>query len=452
MQSPDRPIWRELTDIAWPIIGLNVLNVLALAIDTAMCGRLPNSEVALTGLGFATQILFLLMVAMIGLTVGSVALVARAHGAGDPARVQHVLEQSTLLTVGLALVVATLGNLVAGPLVSLLGADEASLPETMRYLTPLLTGVVFNYLAVLYGAVLRGAGDTRTPFAVAFAATGINIAVNYGLILGNLGLPSLGVQGAAIGTLCSQAFSAITLALLLRGGIIPHVKMPSRLARVEPELARTLVRVGLPAALDMVVLNAAFLSIIGMLGRIDPLAVAAHGLGLRIQALAFVPGMSVSQATGVVVGQHLGHGDAEGARSVVKTAIVLCSVIMTSIAAVILSFDAEIVSLFGVDPTSALGGYSLTWMQVLGYGLPVVGIYIAFVGMLHGAGATSQSLRINLATTFLFQVPASYVLGFPLEMGAYGVWVAFPLAFVFKAALGAWVYREGSWARTGKTV
>src|SRR5690606_12207526 len=112
-----------------PVIGLNVLNVLSLAVDTAMRGRLPNGADALTGLGYASQIIFLLMVAMMGLVVGSVAVVARAHGADDEARVEHVMRQSTQLTVLLGLLVGVGGNLLAEPMLTILGASGSALEQ-----------------------------------------------------------------------------------------------------------------------------------------------------------------------------------------------------------------------------------------------------------------------------------------------------------------------------------
>jgi len=113
--------------LAWPIVGLNVLNVLALAVDTAMCGRLENSENALAALSYSTQVIFLLMVAMLGLTVGTVATVARAHGARHDERVNHVLVQSSQLTVMLAIAIAVIGNILAPQILTLLGATEATL-------------------------------------------------------------------------------------------------------------------------------------------------------------------------------------------------------------------------------------------------------------------------------------------------------------------------------------
>lgn len=450
--TDQRSISRRLLDLALPIIGLNVLNVLALAVDTAMLGRLPGAEVALTGMGFASQLIFLLMVAMMGLTVGTVAFVARAHGAGQRERVVHILRQSSQLTVLLGVAVAALGNLLGPALMRLLGADDPSMEAGLDYLRPMLLGSVFYYLNILYAAILRGVGNTRLAFWVALASNGLNVVLNYGLILGNYGMPALGIQGAAIGTVCSQLFAVVAIVSLLRQDAVEGVAVPLRPDRIDLPLARDLVRIGTPAAMDMLVLNASFLSIVGMLGRIDPLAVAAHGIGLRVQALAFVPGMSISQATGAMVGNALGASDVERARSVLRSAVVLCAAVMSLLAALIIGASQPIVGLFDVDPASALGGYTLTWINVLGWCMPLVGVYIAIVGLLQGAGATRTSLRINLLATLAFQIPASWALGFPLGLSAFGVWLGFPLAFVVKLALGAAAYRRGDWAKTGDRV
>ena len=439
---------RQLVSLALPVIGLNILNVLALGVDTAMLGRIPDAEVALAGLGFATQLMFLLMVAMMGLTVGSVALVARAHGSGDPERVNHILIQSTQLTVILSIAVALLGNGIAGPLLALMGAGEASQAAGLAYLRPLLWGVVFSYLNILYAALLRGVGNTRLPFWVALVMNVLNALLNYGLILGNYGLPALGIQGAALGTLIAQATAVAIMVSVLASGRVAGVRMPLRPRPVDTPLARDLIRIGTPAALDMVVFNAGFLSIVGMLGRIDQLAVAAHGVGLRIQALAFVPGMSIGQATGAMVGNALGAGKPEEARAAARAAMVLCMVIMTSLGAIFIAAAEPMLILFDIQAGTPLAGYSVTWIRLLGLTMPAVAIYIALVGVFQGSGATRISLRINLIATVL-QIPLSALLGFTLGLGTFGVWFAFPLALALKSVLGVRDYRRGAWAKVG---
>jgi putative MATE family efflux protein len=444
-------VTRELLGLAWPIIGINVLQVLSLAVDTAMVGRTPDGAIALTGMGYASQVVFLLMVAMIGLTVGTVAFVSRAHGAGKDEQVDHILQQSTQLTLLLGLGVALVGNLVAGPILGLLGADAAAMEAGLAYLRPLLTFTVFSYLNLMYAAVLRGLGNTRLAFAVSMLMNGLNVVFNYGLILGNYGLPALGVQGAAIGTVLAQGIAAAIMFGLLNRGVMPRVKTTFRLAPIDRKLAGDLVRIGWPAATDMVVLNAGFLAIIGMLGRIDQYAVAAHGVGLRIQALAFVPGMSISQATGAMVGTALGKEHIEEARQVLRSSVVLCTLAMTAMGAVIVVWSDPIIALFDIGP-GALFDFAVIWLRVLAASMPVVGIYIAFVGLLQGAGATRESLRINIVATLLFQIPLSYVLGFVFDLGALGVWMALPIAFAGKAFWGFFAYRAERWAQTGATV
>jgi putative MATE family efflux protein len=447
--SNKRAIMRQLAGLAWPIVGLNVLNVLALAVDTAMCGRLENSETALAALSYSTQIIFLLMVAMLGLTVGTVATVARAHGAGVHDKVDHVLAQSSQLTIGLSLIIAVVGNLVAPQLLLMLGATEDSLDAGLAYLRPLITFTVFYYLIILYAGVLRGVGNTRLPFTIALASNALNVLLNYGFILGNMGFPALGIAGAAIGTVISQLFAALLMIVLLKRGAVPGVRLSLRPRPVDMALARTLAKVGWPAALDMVVLNAGFLAVVGFLGRLDEVAVAAHGVGLRIQALAFVPGMSVSQATGALVGQALGAGDVNRARMTLRASLVLCVLIMGVPGAVFIGAEHMIISIFDVKEATPLGQYAIEWIEVLGWGMPIFGLHMAFVGLLQGAGETMTSLRINVWTTFLVQIPLCWFLGFEAGLGPFGVWLAIPLAFTTKAALDALAYRSNKWAKVG---
>jgi putative MATE family efflux protein len=448
----DRTIFRRLFDLAMPIVGLNVLSVITLAVDTAMCGRLVDAEQALTALGFASQLIFLLMVAMLGLTVGTVAFVARAHGAGETARVNHVLHQSILLTYLVSVVVAVIGNLGAAIAMEWLGADSEVRDLGVDYLRPLFTFTVFYYMNMLFAAALRAVGNTMLPFAIAAVSNLLNIVLNYGLILGRLGLPALGVKGAAWGTVIAQAVAVILMVLILRRDIVPGVRATLGPTRIDRPLANDLFRVGAPAALDMVILNVAFLSIVGMLARVAQVTVAAHGIGLRIQSLAFVPGLGVSQATGAMVGNALGASNVPEARHVVRAGVILSTIIMTTIGLAIVVGVEPIVAIFDVDPATELGRHSMTWMRILGWGMPIVGVHIALIGMLRGAGATNTSLMINIVGTLIIQVPLSWFLGFVAGWGAFGIWVALPISFFARMCLGIWAYRSGGWAREGASV
>jgi multidrug resistance protein, MATE family len=420
-----------------------------LAVDSALCGRLPNSEPVLAALGFAIQVVFLLMVAMLGLIVGTVALVSRAYGGGDTQRLNHVLVQATQLTALVGIVVASAGAAGAEVILGALGATPQVASLGADYLRPLMLGTPFFYLTILYTGILRGVGNTRIPFLVALGANVVNVVFSYGLILGNLGMPALGVTGAAIGTVIAQLCNMLGLVIVLRSGAVPNLKLPLRVRRIDRELAIELFRIGWPAALDMLVLNAGFMTALGMLGRIDEGAVAAHGLGLRVQALAFVPGLGVGQATAAMVGQALGAGNVERARRIARASMALCVAIMTVLAFIIFAAAYPLAHIFDVASGTKLEAQTVEWMHILGYAMPPAAINIALIGLLQGAGATRTSLRINIWATLGIQVPVALLLGFGLGLDEHGVWWSFPIGFVAKAMLNYAELRRERWAVTG---
>ncbi|MEJ7602288.1 MAG: MATE family efflux transporter [Kofleriaceae bacterium] len=452
LTAPPKSIARQLFRLAVPIIGINVLHVSMLAVDLAMCGRLPNSEVALSALGYATQIVFLLVIVMAGLTVGTVALVSRAYGAGDTERVNHLLTQAAQLTAIVGVTIGCLGAVLAGPILRAIGASEPAVAVGVEYLRPLMLSTPFFYFSLLYAGVLRGVGNTRIPFQCALVASVINLVLVYGLVLGKLGMPALGVSGAAIGTVIAQMCNVTMLVVTLRRGVVANLVLRFRLQRIDPGLTKELFRVGWPAALDVVILNAAALGALAMLSRIDQITVAAHGLGLRVQTLAFVPGLGISMATGAMVGQALGAGDVARAREVTRASMRLCIVIMSTLALAIVAAAYPVLQVFDVTRGSQLEDYAVQAMRILALSMIPAALSISLNGLFQGSGSTWTSLRINVWTTLAIHIPLAYVLAFAFDLGALGVWLSFPFAFVAKSVFSYVAYRQENWAITGTRV
>ena len=276
----------------------------------------------------------------------------------------------------------------------------------------------------------------------------MNILLNYRLILGNLGMPSMGVEGAAYGTVISQAVGVAVLLWRIHGGAVPGVRMPVPFQRVDKGVARDIWRIGWPAAMDMVILNAGFVAVLGMVSWHDELAVAAHAVGLRVQTFAFVPGLAVARAAGAMIGNALGAQDPGQARALARLSMQSCGGLMTVLGLLLLVLARPILTVFDIPPNTPLADYTVEWITILGAGMPITGIWIALAGMLQGAGHTMSSLRINAFSTLAIQIPLCWVLGSLMGMGPFGVWLAFPIGFVFKAILGFIAYRAGAWAET----
>jgi MATE family multidrug resistance protein len=218
---------------------------------------------------------------------------------------------------------------------------------------------------------------------------------------------------------------------------------------LDAPLIRETFRVGIPAALDVVIINVSFIAVLGMLGRIEEVAVGAHGVGLRVQALAFVPGLGVSMACAAMVGQALGAGRVDEARAVTRAAVRLCVVLLVALGALFIVFAEPIVGLFDATPGSRLHELAVEWIRILGVGMPIFGGHLGLTGAFQGAGATRTTLGINLVSTVLLQIPLGVILAFPLGLGVTGVWLSFPLGFILKLALEIIAYRRGAWAKVG---
>ena len=448
-RAPSPSALSELLRLAWPVVGLNVLNVMALIVDAVMCGHLANGEEALMALGFAGQILCLMVVVMMGITVGAVALVARAHGARVRERVQHLFQQSLQLTLILGVVAGALGVASSRPLLRMLGADAAVEDAAFGYLAPLMGATVFAYLNILLGAVLRGVGNTRLALLVAVVVNGLNVLLNGVLIFGLGPVPSFGLAGAAYGTILAQIVGVLLTGYMLRRDVEPALELRLRWAPLDLPLTREILRVGAPAALDMMIMNSALFVIIALLGRAEPLAVAAHGIGMRLQSLAFVPGLSIAQATGAMVGQSLGGGDVGRVREVLRASSKLAAGVLSVLGVLIVVFADPLIALFGAQPGSPLGELTWTWMLLLALGMPLVGAHFAFVGLFQGSGATNTGLTINALTVFFFQVPLSLLLGPVLGFGPLGIWIAFPASYGLKLLLEVVAYRREGWIKVG---
>ena len=432
----------RLLRLAIPIAGLHLLNALVLTVDVAVVGRIDGGQEALTALGFASELLFLLMVGAIGLGVGVVALISRAWGTKDALETAGLAQEAINITWLLGIAVAGLGNLLAVWALRILQADESTIEAALPYLRPMLAGAVLAYLNITLAAILRGAGNTVLAFGIALGVVGLNIALDIGLVLGRFGLPRMGVEGAAYASLIAQGAGVLTYLVATR----LWEKSPlllTALPRFPTHTIRELWRVSRPAMLDLMILEIGFFGMVAMLGYIDQRAVAAHTVGMRIHTLAFLPGLALMEASATLVGGAIGVDDHRTVRRILLRNCRLCIGIQTVLAAVMLSMTGPLVATFGIAPESPSWSYTHDWIRILAAGMPITGAYLACLGTLQGLALTSTAFRINLLSSILVQLPLGFLLAFAFHLGAVGVWLAFPIAYVPRLLLSWWALRSG---------
>ena len=434
---------REILNLAWPVIVANFLQVLATTVDLIMVGRLGVADIAAVGMG--ANLVAFLQIVMIGVTSGTIALVARAFGAHDRAEAEHFLHQSLVAGALLSIPLVIVGTLFA----SAIAAPFSPTPEvqdlTAGFISILFLSAPAQFVIFISIAALRAAGDTKTPLIIGAVENVINFCINYSLIFGNFGLPQLGVRGAATGTAISYTVGAVLFLWLFS-----RRRLRIGLKRERPFAAwgtiRRVMRIGLPAAAEQFAFQMGFLVWIGMVVAFGEDALAAHQIGLRVQSFVFMPGLGMSIASTALVGQSLGAGRSDLAEMAARESTKLSLLVMAGLAAFNFAF-ADLVAYAFVGPGPA-HDLSVTFIRIHATSIPAVGVFFTISGSLRGAGDTRWPLYASLAGTYAIRLPLSALLGYVLGLGVAGVWIGLPAEYYLRSLVVSRRFNGGAWKST----
>ena len=428
-----------LAELGWMSMGI---------VDTIMVAPLGPAAIGAAGIGTSIHMAF--AVFGMGLLLGLDTLVSQAHGAGDHRDCHrwlvHGLVLATVLTI--PVVGVCLGVLAAMPQLGF-----------HREVQPLLEGyfgvVLWSTLPLLlYAAVRRYLQGMHVVAPIAFAlvtANLVNAAANWALIYGQLGLPALGVPGAAWATLISRVYMVGVLWLAAR-----HYDRAraSGLADVSRRISRErlvrLWRLGYPAAAQVSIEVGVFALATALAGRLDPVSSAAHQIALNIAGASFMVPLGVASAGAVRVGNRVGANDPAGAARAGWAAIVLGSGFMCVTALVFLFVPDAIIALFSPGPeVVALGGSLLLIAAVFQL---FDGLQAVATGALRGLGDTRAAMIVNFGGHWLLGLPIAYWLCFPLGMGVRGLWIGLSAGLILCGVVLTWYWhrRITSYTATGR--
>ena len=436
-------IRRSVLNLAWPVIIANFLEVLAGTIDLVMVGRLGVADIA--ALGNGVNLIFFTTTVMIGISAGTIALIARAFGAKNPREADHFLLQSLIAGLLLSIPVVLVGIFLAPIIAIPFSPNQEVLDLTAGFVSRIFLAIPALFTIFLSTAALRAAGDTKTPLIVGVVVNLVNFGINYTLIFGNFGFPRLGINGAAIGTSIAYTTGAALFVLLFlrhRLGIGLHREAPL----LDWGTIRRILRIGVPAATEQLAFQIGLLVWIVMVVGFGQNAVAAHQIGLRIQSFVFMPGLGMSIASSALVGQNLGARNAELADRTAREATKLSILIMGALALFNFAF-ADWIALAFVGPGIA-HDLAVTFIRVHATSIPAIGLFFTLSGSLRGAGDTKWPLYASLAGTYGLRLPLSALLGYALGLGVLGVWIALPVEYYLRSVIIVRRFNGGAWKAT----
>jgi multidrug resistance protein, MATE family len=274
---------------------------------------------------------------------------------------------------------------------------------------------------------------------VLVSANAINWFFNWLLIEGHWGLPTLGVTGSALSTCMARAYMAAMLAFFIwwfERNLEPGFK--SLFRKPDPARLWRLLRIGFPAALQILLEISAFGAAAVLAGRLAPVALAAHQIALSCAALSYMIPLGISSAAAVAVGHSIGRGEGRVARRSGFIALGIACAFMSCSAAVFLLIPKQILHVYTSDPGVVVVGTGLLALAALFQLFD--GIQTVATGALRGLGNTRGPMLINLGGYWFFGLPVGYLLCFHYRYGVYGLWWGLSLALIVIALilLHAW--------------
>ncbi|MBC5809606.1 MAG: MATE family efflux transporter [Candidatus Eremiobacteraeota bacterium] len=422
-----RPVWRVLFIFLIPLMLSNLLQGLSSTASAIYLGRLIGVH-ALAAVSAIFPIIFLLVSFIIGLASGSTVLIGQAYGARDNDKLKTIAGTTLTLTVLLSIVVGGLGGLLAEPLLSALGTPADILPASASYCRIVFYTMPVLFVYLIYTTFLRGTGDAKTPMYALVLSTILILAITPFFILGWLGLPKLGINGAAVANVVANVLSlGAMLAYLARikhplafdGAMLRHL-------RIDWPLAWTITRIGVPTGLNLIMVSLSEIAVLSFVNRFGSTATAAYGAVNQIVSYVQFPAISIGIAVSIFGSQAIGAQRLERIPQIVRSGVVLNYAIEGVLIGIVYLFSYHVISLFIIEPATAAIAQRLLHITLWSY--VIFGNARVLSGLMLSSGAVVWPTLISIASIWAVEVPVAYVL--MKRIGLDGVWYGYPAAFI----------------------
>lgn len=431
----------RIIQLAWPAVFEQILVTLFGMVDMMMVGGVGPAAIA--AIGLTNQPFFLALAAFQALNVGTTALVARFVGAKNIDDANAAIRQSLLITLVLGSLISALVYTFARPLVVFMGAQEDSIGYALSYIRIVSLGILPQALAMSVTAVLRGAGDTKTPMRFNIIANVVNVFGNFVLINGFLGFPKLGVFGAGLATTIGRVVACImSLAVIFSGRFVLHVSLKDRYVP-RWDLISRIVKIGAPAMVEQLIMRFGMITFTKVVAGLGTLTYAAHQIAMNIVSLSFTPGQGFSMAATALVGQSLGQKRPDWAERYGWETRRIGMFVAGTMAIVFFFFGRNIAMLYTTDPgvvqQASIALKIISSVQLL------QSTQFILAGALRGAGDTRWPLISTLVGVAGVRVMLALLFVKVLHFGLVGAWCAMALDQCTRSAFIYFRYRSGKW-------
>lgn len=427
------PLVLTIRRVAVPAVIANLLMTAFHNVDTFWIGRSlgPEALAAVTG-----SIFWIWMVIAMGemVSIGLDAIAARRHGERRPREAAQTVGEGLLLAFLLGSAIAIATPFVLRSLFVLLHTGETVSDVGRHYLGTYLLGMpfVFGFFAV--DAAFRAKGDTTTPLLILAGTTALGLILDPVLIRGAGPVPALGVRGAALATLVPRGFGCFVGIALLSG------RSMVRWAKPRLSVMASIVRVGAPASATGMAFSAIYVALTPITTQFGTSALAALGLGFRLESIIYVISVGTGLAVAAIVGQSLGAGDVRRAARAGWIATAMVSAVGLLMAILSFVFAEELVSIFTTDP--GVIEEAAHYLHIAAFCQVFLGAEVVLESAMGGAGWTVVPMLLSTSVTALRLPLAAWASS---NWGTAGLWWTLALTASARGLVMALLWGWGRW-------
>lgn len=398
---------KKILSIALPSATNSLLDMLQVITDLLMVGTISAFAIAAVGLGL--QSLMFVFAILTLLHIGTTALISRFIGASQLKRASMSLSSLLQFAFLLSIPISILWYILAPNLFVWFGTVQEVITLGSQYVTILTIMLPFIFIKLVFVSAFNSYGDTTTPLFIKIFSIILNIGLNYIFIFGHFGVHSFGVSGAAIATVIVNIIEFLIYTYIY----IKHKTPFTPLWYYSKSLIKRAIKVGFPASIERSLTFASFMLFTVIIADYGTETLAGYQLGLRIEGLAFMPGIGFTIAAMTLMGQGLGAKNPIQAKEDVILVLKYTTSFMFFLGFFMIFMPEPIVKLFTED-SKTINEASFYLMIV---GLSQIPLAFNFVlsGALRGAGDSKKTLKINLISLWFVRIIPAFILSYYFE-------------------------------------
>lgn len=414
------PIPRLIARLAIPASIGYFFNTMYNVVDTFFGGLISTQVLA--ALSLSLPVFFIIIAMGTGIATGATALVANALGAGNREGAKIYAVQAIAFGLLTAVAVSLFGVFTSPFLFSLLGASDEYLSICLVYMNTIFLGTIFFMLVYMLNSILYALGDTRSFRNFLIAGFLLNILFDPWFIYGGVGLPPMGIAGIAVATVLIQVIGCIYLGIkVFRTRLLAGKTLRDILPRYG--VVKEIAQQGLPASVNMITVGVGFFVITYFVSKFGEVAVAAYGIGIRIEQIALLPTIGLNVATLTLVAQNNGAKLFDRIREILNAALVYGGILLIAATGIVF-LSAGYLMVFFTDDVSVIE-IGTTYMRIDCLVFNAYVILFTNVAALQGVKRPMFAVWIGFFRQLVAPIVVFYVLINILDVGLLGIWWGF---------------------------